>query len=54
MVSHMATWDGVRRLAPALPQTVEGSSREGLLSWSVRSTTPHFNGYPAILVRLDR
>jgi len=103
MVSHMATWEDVRRLALALPQTVEGSSRDGLLSWSVKSktiawerplrrgdlealgdaaptgpvlaarvpdlgakealladdgdvyfTTPHFNGYPAILVRLDR
>jgi hypothetical protein len=103
MVSGMATWDDVRRLALALPQTVEGSSREGLGSWSVKDktfvwerplrrgdlealgdaapkgpvlaarvpdlgakealvaddgdvyfTTPHFNGYPAILVRLDR
>jgi hypothetical protein len=103
MVSHMATWDDVRRLALALPQTVEGSSREGFLNWSVKSktfawerplrrgdlealgdaaplgpvlaarvpdlgakealladagdsyfTTPHFNGYPAVLVRLDR
>ena len=103
MVSYMATWDDVRRLALALPQTVEGSSREGFLTWSVKSktfawerplrrgdlealgdaapqgpvlaarvpdlgakeallaeagdsylTTPHFNGYPAILVRLDR
>jgi hypothetical protein len=103
MVSDMATWDDVRRLALALPQTVEGSGREGMLSWSVKDktfawerplrrgdlealgdaapkgpvlaarvpdlgakealvaddggvyfTTPHFNGYPAILVRLDR
>jgi hypothetical protein len=103
MVSYMATRDDVRQLALALPQTVEGSSREGFLTWSVRSktfawerplrrgdlealgdaapqgpvlaarvpdlgakeallaeagdsyfTTPHFNGYPAILVRLDR
>jgi hypothetical protein len=99
----MATWDDVRRLALALPQTSEGTSREGLLGWSVNGktfawerplrrgdlqalgdaapqgpilaarvpdlgakeallatggevsfTTPHFNGYPAILVRLDR
>jgi hypothetical protein len=100
----MATWDDVRRLALALPQTVEGSSRDGLLGWRVKDktfawerplrrgdlealgdaapqgpvlaarvpdlgakealladdgggvyfTTPHFNGYPAILVRLDR
>ena len=103
MVSPMATWDDVQRLALALPQTVEGSSREGLLDWSVKGktfawerplrradlqalgdaapqgpilaarepdlgakealladdgetyfTTPHFDGYPAILVRLDR
>ena len=103
MVSDMATWDDVRRLALALPQTVEGSGREGMLSWRVKDktfawerplrrgdlealgdaapkgpvlaarvpdlgakealvaddggvyfTTPHFNGYPAILVRLDR
>jgi hypothetical protein len=103
MVSDMATWDDVNRLALALPQTVAGTSREGLLSWSVRDktfawerplrrgdlqalgdaapegpilgarvpdlgakeallaeggdvyfTTPHFDGYPAILVRLDR
>ena len=103
MVVHMATWDDVHRLATGLPQTVEGSSREGLPSWSVKSktiawerplrrgdlealgdaaptgpvlaarvpdlgakealladdgdlyfTTPHFNGYPAVLVRLDR
>ena len=39
MVSHMATWDDVRRLALALPQTVEGSSREGFLNWSVKSKT---------------
>jgi hypothetical protein len=103
MVSDMATWDDVHRLALALPRTVAGTSREGLLSWSVRDktfawerplrrgdlqalgdaaptgpilaarvpdlgakeallaegggvyfTTPHFDGYPAILVRLDR
>jgi hypothetical protein len=103
MVSEMATWDDVHRLALALPQTAAGTSREGLLSWSVRDktfawerplrrgdlralgdaapqgpvlgarvpdlgakeallaeggdvyfTTPHFDGYPAILVRLDR
>ena len=99
----MATWDDVRRLALALPQTVEGSSRDGLLGWRVKDktfawerplrradlqalgdaapkgsvlaarvpdlgarqallaedghvyfTTPHFEGYPAVLVRLDR
>jgi hypothetical protein len=103
MVSHMATWDDVRRLALALPRTVEETSRDGLLAWSVNNktfawerplrrgdlralgdaapegpilaarvpdlgakeallaedgdvyfTTPHFDGYPAVLVRLDR
>lgn len=97
----MATWEDVRRLALALPETGEGTSRDGSLSWSVREktfawerplrksdlaalgdaapdgpilaarvpdlgakeallaepdagyfTTPHFNGYPAVLVRL--
>jgi hypothetical protein len=37
MVSYMATRDDVRQLALALPQTVEGSSREGFLTWSVKS-----------------
>jgi len=99
----MATWDDVRRIAMALPETVERSSGEGVLEWRVREkgfvwerplrradlvalgdsapqgpilaarvpdvgvkealladdpqvyfTTPHFDGYPAILVRLDR
>ncbi len=103
MVSFMATWDDVRRLALALPETVEETSREDQLRWSVSGktfawerplrrsdlealgeaaptgpvlaarvpdlgakealladdaevyfTTPHFDGYPAILVRLDR
>ena len=97
----MATWDDVRRIALALPETSEGESR-GLASWQVRSkgfvwerplrqadlralgdeapagpilgarvehlvakeallandpnvffTTPHFNGFPAVLVRLE-
>jgi hypothetical protein len=96
----MATWDDVRRLALALPQTSESSSR-GVPRWTVRDrgfvwdrplrradveflgdaaptgpilgasvadlgakeallaenpdvyfTTPHFDGYPAVLVRL--
>jgi hypothetical protein len=103
MVSPMATWDDVHRLALALPEAAEGTSRDGVLGWSVRGksfawerplrrgdvqalgdaaprgpvlaarvpdlgakealladdgdvyfTTPHFDGYPAILVRLDR
>jgi hypothetical protein len=97
----VATWDDVRRIALALPETSEGSSR-GLRRWTVKDklfvwerplrrgdiealgaeapdgpilgarvehlgakealladdaraffTTPHFDGYPAILVRLD-
>jgi hypothetical protein len=98
----VATWNDVRRLALALPETSERLSRE-LRQWQVRDkafvwerplrradldalgdeatdgpilgarvehlvakealladdptvyfTTPHFDGYPAILVRLDR
>jgi hypothetical protein len=98
----MATWDDVRRIALALPETSEDVSR-GLRGWRVKDkgfvwerplrradlealgdaapdgpilgarvehlgakealladdpdvffTTPHFDGYPAILVRLDR
>jgi hypothetical protein len=98
----MATWDDVRRLALALPETSERRSRE-LMQWRVKDklfvwerplrrsdlealgsgapdgpilgarvehegakralvadepgvffTTPHFDGYPAILVRLGR
>ena len=99
----MATWDDVRRIALALPETVERSSPEGAPQWRIRDkgfawerplrradlealgdaapngpimaarvpdtgvkealladdadvyfTTPHFDGYPAILVRLDQ
>jgi len=98
----MATWDDVRRIALALPETDE-RSRDGIPQWRVKDkgfawkrplrradlnalgdaaphgpilaayvpdlgvkeallatdatvyfTTPHFNGYPAILIRLDR
>jgi hypothetical protein len=98
----VASWDDVRRIALALPETAERSSRD-LASWQVRDklfvwerplrpadlralgdkaptgpilgarvehlvakeallsddpdvffTTPHFDGYPAVLVRLDR
>jgi len=99
----MATWDDVRRIALTLPETVERSSRDGVLEWRVKDklfawerplrradlealgdsapdgpilaarvpdlgakealladeadvyfTTPHFDGYPMILVRLDQ
>jgi hypothetical protein len=98
----VASWDDVRRIALALPETSERLSRD-LISWRVRDkgfvwerplrradvqaldgnlptgpilgarvehlgakqalltddsvvffTTPHFDSYPAILVRLDR
>ena len=98
----VATWDDVRRIALALPETSEAISRD-LASWRVRDkgfvwerplrpadlralghaapsgpilgarvehliakealladdpsvyfTTPHFDGYPAVLVRLER
>jgi hypothetical protein len=98
----VASWDDVRRIALALPDTSEGVSRN-LASWRVRDkafvwerplrasdmralgddapegpilgarvehlvakealladdpdvffTTPHFDGYPAVLVRLDK
>jgi hypothetical protein len=98
----MPTWDDVRRIALALPETSERESR-GLASWRVKDkgfvwerplrradlealgnaapdgpilgvrvehlgakeavlasdpdvffTTPHFDGYPAVLVQLDR
>jgi hypothetical protein len=98
----VATWDDVRRLALALPETAE-VSRHGVPQWRVRDvlfvwdrplrrgdvealgdaapdgpvlaarvpdvgakealvaaepdvffTTPHFDGYPAVLIRLDR
>lgn len=99
----MATWEDVRRIARALPETSERSSRDGVPEWRVRDklfgwerplrradlaalgdaapdgpilaahvpdlgvkeallagdpevyfTTPHFDGYRAILLRLDR
>jgi hypothetical protein len=101
MLGNLSTWDDVRRLALALPETDEHISRE-LRAWRVREkafvwerplrpadlralgdaapsgpilgarvehlvakeallasdprvffTTPHFDGYPAILVRLE-
>jgi hypothetical protein len=97
----MATWDDVRRIALALPETTEQSGRDGLVGWKVKDkgfvwerplrradhealgdgapdgpilgasvadvgvkealladdadvyfTTPHFDGYPMVLVRL--
>ncbi len=32
----MATWDDVRRLARALPETTETAGGDGLASWRVR------------------
>jgi hypothetical protein len=98
----MATWDDVRRIALALPDTTEAPSHGGNTSWRVKDklfiwerplrksdlaalganapegpilgvrvehegmkhamiasdpevyfTTPHFNGYPAVLVQLE-
>ncbi len=103
IVSSMASWDDVRRIALSMPESQERSSPDGILEWRVKEklfawerplrrgdlealgdaapagpilaarvpdlgakealladepevyfTTPHFNGYPAILVRLDR
>jgi hypothetical protein len=99
----MATWDEVRAIAMALPETTEQTGRDGVPDWRVRKklfawerplrrsdlealgdtapqgpilstrvpdlgvkealladdpevyfTTPHFDGYPAVLVRLGR
>jgi hypothetical protein len=99
----VATWDDVRRLALALPETSERTRGDGLMQWLVNDklfvwerplrrsdvdalgaaapagpvlgarvadegvkaalvaaephvffTTPHFNGYPAVLVVLDQ
>ena len=53
----MAAWDDVRRIALALPQATERESR-GLCQWRVKDIDllhhPNFDGYAAILVRLDR
>lgn len=42
----MASWDDVRRIAMALPQTVEHES-------GVIFTTPHFDRWPSVLIRLE-
>ena len=35
-VSDMATWEDVRRIAMALPETVERASPDGVLEWRVK------------------
>ena len=42
-VATVASLTGVRRIARSLPETTEYAD--------VLCTTPHFNGYPAVLVR---
>jgi len=71
----VASWEDVRRIALALPESSERRSRERcqwrvedkLFVWHLSAkealladepgvyfTTPHFDGYPAILVRLEK
>jgi hypothetical protein len=45
--AEVTVWDEVRRIALELPETSERVSR-------VYFTTPHFDGYPIVLVRLDQ
>jgi hypothetical protein len=51
----MATWDDVRRLALAA-RVPDLGAKEALVAEAGDTwfTTPHFQGYPAILVRLDQ
>jgi hypothetical protein len=48
-VPNVTSWDDVRRLTLALPGTSEAPSHDGL-----PISTPYFNGYPAVLVRLKQ
>jgi hypothetical protein len=48
----MATWDDVRRIATDLPEV---AAKEGVLDDAPGTcfATPHFGGYPVVLVRLE-
>ncbi len=49
LVSGVPSWDDVRRIALSLPESSERLSRGP----DVYFTTPHFDGYAAVLVVLE-
>lgn len=61
----MATWEDVRRIAAELPKPSrireptarlsDEGAKQALVADAphIYFTTPHFNGYPAVLVQLD-